>query len=112
MFQMLDEKEKDILVDAMQIVTFNSGDTVIKEGDDGDNLFVVEEGKLACTKVLVGHVLRIRKREIHPPTLRITSQAKHSVSLLCSTTPLVLPPLWPLLIALSSPWIVRPSTTL
>ena len=112
MFQMLDEKEKDILVDAMQIVTFNSGDTVIKEGDDGDNLFVVEEGKLACTKVLVGHVLRIRKREIHPPTSRITSLVKHLVSSLCSTTPLVQPLLWPLLIALSSPWIVRPSTTL
>ena len=52
MFQMLDEKEKHVLVDAMQVVTFSAGHVIIKEGDDGDNLFVVEEGKLACTKVL------------------------------------------------------------
>jgi cAMP-dependent protein kinase regulator len=29
-----------------------SGDVVITEGDDGDNLYVVETGLLRCTKVL------------------------------------------------------------
>ena len=62
MFSMLDEKEKDILVDAMQVVTFKPQEVVIKEGGDGDNLFVVEEGKLSCTKVLVGYVSHLEKR--------------------------------------------------
>ena len=30
------------------------GEVVIKEGDDGDNLFVVESGTLTCTKVIQG----------------------------------------------------------
>ena len=30
MFQMLEEQEKRILVDAMQVVTFKAGDTIIK----------------------------------------------------------------------------------
>lgn len=41
MFSMLDEKEKHILVDAMQVVSFKANDIVIKEGDDGNNLYVV-----------------------------------------------------------------------
>jgi hypothetical protein len=29
------------------------GDMIIQEGDDGDNLYVVESGTLDCTKVIV-----------------------------------------------------------
>lgn len=109
---MLDEKEKDILVDAMQVVNFQAKDTIIKEGDDGDNLFVVEEGKLSCTKVLVRHVLRLRKKEILLLISRITPLVRHLVSLLFSITLLELllllrpPP------ALCSPSIVKHSIIL
>lgn len=36
----------------MQSVKLKVGDVVIKEGDDGDNLYVVESGVLKCTKFL------------------------------------------------------------
>jgi len=38
----------------MQQVKKEPGEVVIKEGDDGDNLYVVESGQLACTKVFKG----------------------------------------------------------
>ena len=41
----------------MQMVEKASGDVVITEGDDGDNLYVVETGLLRCTKVLVSTTL-------------------------------------------------------
>lgn len=29
------------------------GETIIREGEDGDNLYVVEKGTLTCTKIFV-----------------------------------------------------------
>ena len=34
---------------------FKSGDTVIKEGEDGDELFVVESGEYDCYKMIEGN---------------------------------------------------------
>lgn len=42
MFSSLDEKEREIVVGAMKEVTFKAGDWIIKQGDDGDNLYVVD----------------------------------------------------------------------
>lgn len=39
---------------AMQSVKKKKGDVIIKEGDDGDNLYVVENGTLTCTKIFKG----------------------------------------------------------
>jgi cAMP-dependent protein kinase regulator len=52
MFSNLNPDELEIVLGAMQKMTFQAGAQVIKEGDDGDNLYVVETGKLKCTKVL------------------------------------------------------------
>lgn len=52
MFQSLNPDELEIVLGAMQMVEKASGDVVITEGDDGDNLYVVETGLLRCTKVL------------------------------------------------------------
>ena len=38
---------------AMEEKKFNVGDLVIEQGTDGDDLYVVEEGTLECTKVFV-----------------------------------------------------------
>ena len=53
MFSCLNPEELAIVLDAMQNVKKLAGETIIKEGDDGDNLYVVESGELTCTKVLV-----------------------------------------------------------
>ena len=54
MFSGLSEDEFGIVINAMQEAKFKEGQVVIQEGDDGDNLYVVEQGKLGCTKVLKG----------------------------------------------------------
>jgi cAMP-dependent protein kinase regulator len=50
MFSALDEKEKKIVIDAMEEKDFNAGDMVISQGEDGDVLYVVDSGKLDCFK--------------------------------------------------------------
>ncbi|EAS02289.2 CAMP-dependent kinase, regulatory protein (macronuclear) [Tetrahymena thermophila SB210] len=50
MFQALDEKEREIVVNAMTEVKFSPGDWIIKQGEDGDNLYVVDQGELDCYK--------------------------------------------------------------
>lgn len=44
MFSALNEKDKNIVLDAMKEENFKNGDVVIREGDDGDVLYVVESG--------------------------------------------------------------------
>ena len=53
MFSALNPDELRIVLGAMQSVTKKVGEVVISEGDDGDNLYVVETGILSCTKVFV-----------------------------------------------------------
>lgn len=54
MFQHLDEKEKGIVIDAMEQCDYKANDVVIKEGDQGEVLYMVESGILSCTKVFPG----------------------------------------------------------
>nr|AAC47268.1 44 kDa regulatory subunit of cAMP-dependent protein kinase [Paramecium tetraurelia] len=51
MFSALDEHELAIVIDAMEEKKFKAGDFVIKQGDDGDVLYVVDQGQLDCFKV-------------------------------------------------------------
>lgn len=53
MFSCLNPEELSIVIDAMQSVKKRAGEVVIKEGDEGDSLYVVESGVLKCTKFLV-----------------------------------------------------------
>jgi cAMP-dependent protein kinase regulator len=51
-FNNLDEKDLNTVLDAIEEARFNAGEKVIVEGDKGDVLYVVESGELSCTKVL------------------------------------------------------------
>ena len=62
MFQALDKDEFDIVVNAMEIKEFRyillmnmkrTGEWIIKQGDDGDYLYVVDQGESDCMKVFV-----------------------------------------------------------
>jgi cAMP-dependent protein kinase regulator len=55
MFQHLDTKEKNIVIDAMEECHFKANDVVIKEGDQGEVLYIVETGILSCTKLFPGN---------------------------------------------------------
>jgi cAMP-dependent protein kinase regulator len=54
MFGSVDEKDMHIVIDAMQEKPVTKGTCVIKQGDDGDHLYVVESGTLTCTKLFAG----------------------------------------------------------
>jgi len=54
MFSGLDEKEKQIVVNAMAEKNTQPSEVVIREGDEGDSLYVVGSGTLSCTKVFKG----------------------------------------------------------
>ena len=53
MFSALNPDELNVVLGAMQSVKKKKGELIIKEGDDGDNLYVVESGTLTCTKIFV-----------------------------------------------------------
>jgi len=55
MFSGLDDGEKQIVVDAMEEKKAFKNEAVIREGDDGDVLFVVASGTLSCTKIFKGN---------------------------------------------------------
>jgi CRP-like cAMP-binding protein len=40
---------------AMQSINKLKGEVVIQQGDDGDNLYIVETGSLVCTKIIVSN---------------------------------------------------------
>lgn len=55
MFSALDENEKNVVIDAMDELKFSINDVVIKQGDHGDCLYVVDTGNLVCTKIFPGN---------------------------------------------------------
>ena len=54
MFSALDDKEKIIVLNAMEEKRAKQGDYIIKQGEEGDNLYVVENGTLSCYKLFPG----------------------------------------------------------
>jgi len=50
----LGEHELNIVADAMTVVKAERGQTIIQEGKDGDDMFVVEQGVFRCTKTFKG----------------------------------------------------------
>lgn len=55
MFKMLEDDEKNIVIGAMEENKYNKGDYVIKQGDDGDVLYLVDTGSLNCYKRFSGN---------------------------------------------------------
>lgn len=51
MFSSLDVADQDIVIGAMEIRTYQKDDQVIKQGDEGNELFIVSTGLLTCNKV-------------------------------------------------------------
>jgi len=55
MFSGLDANEMNVVVDAMEEKKCFKNEQVIKEGDEGDCLYVVGQGTLSCTKIFKGN---------------------------------------------------------
>lgn len=50
MFRHLEEKEMSIILDAVEVKHFENNDMVIRQGDDGYELYIVGAGQLKCYK--------------------------------------------------------------
>lgn len=50
MFDTLNPVDTKSIIDAILPTQMKEGETIIKQGDDGDNFYVVESGQLTCTK--------------------------------------------------------------
>jgi len=50
MFAGLEDKEKEIVVNAMEEKQVKADEWIIKQGEDGNELYVIDEGKLECFK--------------------------------------------------------------
>ncbi len=53
MFSCLNPEELSIVLDAMQNIKKKAGENIIRQGEEGDSLYVVESGILTCTKIFV-----------------------------------------------------------
>jgi CRP-like cAMP-binding protein len=56
LFCHLDETSLNIVIDAMEDKQFSAGATIITQGESGHELYVVEEGTLACFKLFVSYI--------------------------------------------------------
>jgi len=52
MFSSLNPKDSKAILDAIVSVKKAPGEVVIKQGDDGDNFYLVESGELNCSKLI------------------------------------------------------------
>jgi len=66
MFKNLEEKDLDIVVDAMKELKFKEGETIISQGDDGNELYVLESGECQCVKLFPGDEVAKKLREYFP----------------------------------------------
>lgn len=62
-FNNLDEKELNTVIDAIDERRFIAGDIVISEGDNGDLLYIVEKGELDCSKKSLGFLKTYKEGE-------------------------------------------------
>jgi len=54
LFRHLEQQEMNIIINAMEIRKFEAEAQVIKQGDDGNELYIVGNGQLRCTKRFPG----------------------------------------------------------
>ena len=55
MFKSLENKEMEIILDAVEVRDFKQDDMVITQGDDGNELYIVGSGTLKCFKRFPGN---------------------------------------------------------
>lgn len=60
MFSALDEKEQGIVINAMEEREFAPGEQVITQGQDGHELFLVEQGTLECWRTTADEPLLLK----------------------------------------------------
>jgi hypothetical protein len=86
LFSNLEQKEIDIIIDAMEEKIFKQGETVIEQGQAGDCLYVVDYGELDCFKKIVNKIIFIFNRVEMTDWSRTMGQAMRLENWLFFTT--------------------------
>ena len=60
-FNAVEPKDLEIVVNAMEEKKFNENDVVIQQGDEGAELYVVDSGTLKCFKQFVQFFEKLTK---------------------------------------------------
>lgn len=55
MFSAIDEHEMEVVIDAMDDRKAAAGENIIVEGENGNELYVVEDGSPECYKLFVNN---------------------------------------------------------
>ena len=84
-FNALDNKELEVVVDAMDEKKCSTGETIIKQGDEGDNLYVIDTGVLSCSRQFVKEEVTRRPLTNPRSSSKSTNRARPSESWLCCT---------------------------
>ena len=63
LFNSLEEKDINTVIDAMEEKKFRESDYVIRQGESGASLFLIEIGKLDCFKTFVEFKILFQKKE-------------------------------------------------
>ena len=50
LFRHLEKEQKEFVARAMFVMEFKNGDTIITQGDNGDNFYVIDRGNVECFK--------------------------------------------------------------
>lgn len=61
LFKQLDDKDMNVVLLAMKEVMFAPGSRIITEGEDGNHLFVIEEGHPECKKFIDGELKVVKQ---------------------------------------------------
>jgi cAMP-dependent protein kinase regulator len=60
LFNSLEDTELEIVINAMEEKKYTKDDVVIKEGDFGDALYVIDSGTLNCTKIINNQIKQLK----------------------------------------------------
>jgi cAMP-dependent protein kinase regulator len=63
MFNYLEANDMKIIIDAMEYQKFSKGNVIINQGDQGDCLYIVEQGELDCFKKFVSFLFLFLKKK-------------------------------------------------
>ena len=66
MFSALGKDELSVVIGAIEEKTFEKGASIIKQGEQGDCMYVLESGSLECTKVFPGHTSSTKLKDYVP----------------------------------------------
>ena len=84
LFDNLESQQKLRLVDGLMQITFKQGDYVFKEGDSGEEFFIIEKGEVDCVKEQDGaepKFIRTLKTGDHFGELALINNEKRSLSI-------------------------------